>query len=346
MTPDEIEKRLKLDALDRPWHLQPCCARNGDGLYEGLDWLSLTLNGNNKAWLLKKENKKKGILLVSGWIRELNEAYRMYIPNIVSHLIFDYIQDKNLEYYKDYKFYGEYTDKKIDKSYMKNEYYEEVLVEFLEKANNIIEGKNNEINDDIFMDNIKQNNGLNINESKTDNNNDNIYEYNNNKWDHFNFMRMIYILFVKHGRQNGLKLIWKYTPYNVTITYFWSQLIYFGIFGSDNIDMLNNMKSDFRLFLLMNPCLSNNYIHLIYKYYTKTEIKNSFIKPNEMILPNKNNKNKLQLPSMVTNIDALKKKDKNKYVELNKNRKIKTNNDDEQFLFEFENRTFKQWKKT
>ncbi len=27
------------------WYIQACCATNGDGLYEGLDWLSATLRG-------------------------------------------------------------------------------------------------------------------------------------------------------------------------------------------------------------------------------------------------------------------------------------------------------------
>ena len=42
----EIKKRLELeDKLnDRLWHIQPCCATTGDGLYEGLDWLSNVLD--------------------------------------------------------------------------------------------------------------------------------------------------------------------------------------------------------------------------------------------------------------------------------------------------------------
>jgi ADP-ribosylation factor protein 1 len=30
----------------RPWYIQACCATTGDGLYEGLDWLSNILTKN------------------------------------------------------------------------------------------------------------------------------------------------------------------------------------------------------------------------------------------------------------------------------------------------------------
>lgn len=32
-----------LDLKNRKWHIQGTCALKGDGLYEGLDWLSSTL---------------------------------------------------------------------------------------------------------------------------------------------------------------------------------------------------------------------------------------------------------------------------------------------------------------
>ncbi|CAF2376537.1 BnaCnng18370D [Brassica napus] len=32
-----------LDLKNRKWHIQGTCALQGDGLYEGLDWLSSTL---------------------------------------------------------------------------------------------------------------------------------------------------------------------------------------------------------------------------------------------------------------------------------------------------------------
>jgi small GTP-binding protein len=41
LTIQEITERLDLPLLrGRPWYIQSCCAVSGDGLYEGLDWLS------------------------------------------------------------------------------------------------------------------------------------------------------------------------------------------------------------------------------------------------------------------------------------------------------------------
>eukprot|EP01006_Ploeotia_vitrea_P016457 TRINITY_DN47136_c0_g1_i2.p1 TRINITY_DN47136_c0_g1~~TRINITY_DN47136_c0_g1_i2.p1 ORF type:complete len:204 (+),score=20.15 TRINITY_DN47136_c0_g1_i2:70-681(+) len=34
-----------LNAMERVWHIEPCCATTGDGLYEGLDWLSAAIAG-------------------------------------------------------------------------------------------------------------------------------------------------------------------------------------------------------------------------------------------------------------------------------------------------------------
>ncbi|CAL5408071.1 unnamed protein product [Camellia sinensis] len=44
MTPMEVCEGLGLyDLKNRKWHIQGTCALKGDGLYEGLDWLSSTL---------------------------------------------------------------------------------------------------------------------------------------------------------------------------------------------------------------------------------------------------------------------------------------------------------------
>merc|ERR1712087_212744 len=44
----EITERLKLNKLrNRDWYIQSSCAKTGDGLYEGLDWLSNTLKERN-----------------------------------------------------------------------------------------------------------------------------------------------------------------------------------------------------------------------------------------------------------------------------------------------------------
>lgn len=49
ITLNTLASRLKLsDYRNRQWHCQACCAKSGDGLYEGLDWLSKTLSQTTK----------------------------------------------------------------------------------------------------------------------------------------------------------------------------------------------------------------------------------------------------------------------------------------------------------
>eukprot|EP01084_Bolivina_argentea_P272340 463674_1 len=52
MSVNEITDRLKINQFrNREWYVQGTCAKTGDGLYQGLDWLSKTLT--------KKKKKKK-----------------------------------------------------------------------------------------------------------------------------------------------------------------------------------------------------------------------------------------------------------------------------------------------
>jgi len=44
MNAAEMTDKLGLNSLHRrQWYIQACCATSGDGLYEGLEWLSATL---------------------------------------------------------------------------------------------------------------------------------------------------------------------------------------------------------------------------------------------------------------------------------------------------------------
>mmetsp|Transcript_16849 Transcript_16849/g.18785 ORF Transcript_16849/g.18785 Transcript_16849/m.18785 type:complete len:184 (+) Transcript_16849:20-571(+) len=50
LTPAEITEGLSLHTLkDRKWFMQGTCAPTGDGIYEGLDWLSKNTPGSKKA---------------------------------------------------------------------------------------------------------------------------------------------------------------------------------------------------------------------------------------------------------------------------------------------------------
>jgi small GTP-binding protein len=44
MSESELKEILKLNDIKQKWFLQPCSAHTGDGLFEGLDWLSKQLN--------------------------------------------------------------------------------------------------------------------------------------------------------------------------------------------------------------------------------------------------------------------------------------------------------------
>ena len=43
MGASELIQKLELNRLRNPWHIQPCCASGGQGLYEGLEWLGNVL---------------------------------------------------------------------------------------------------------------------------------------------------------------------------------------------------------------------------------------------------------------------------------------------------------------
>ena len=43
MSVPEITEKLGLHTLRRDWYIQGTCALTGDGLYDGLDWLSKTV---------------------------------------------------------------------------------------------------------------------------------------------------------------------------------------------------------------------------------------------------------------------------------------------------------------
>lgn len=43
LRPADVASKLGLAGIKRVWHIQGCCATTGDGLYEGLDWLTTAL---------------------------------------------------------------------------------------------------------------------------------------------------------------------------------------------------------------------------------------------------------------------------------------------------------------
>lgn len=44
MSAAEISQHLNLTSIkDHPWHIQACCALTGEGLYQGLEWITNNL---------------------------------------------------------------------------------------------------------------------------------------------------------------------------------------------------------------------------------------------------------------------------------------------------------------
>ena len=46
-TASQLTDMLGMHSLKRPWYVQSCCGTTGDGIYEGLDWLSDQISKKN-----------------------------------------------------------------------------------------------------------------------------------------------------------------------------------------------------------------------------------------------------------------------------------------------------------
>eukprot|EP01084_Bolivina_argentea_P138751 244204_1 len=244
-----------------------------------------------------------------------------FIPVSVAQVIHLMYHDPFYHCDKSYKYYGEYTLNKdinkdntnpiqIDRSRLNIE-QQVILNQFLDR----MEDPSYIHNDGQFIKEYTEKKGKlnNIEEMKYDK--DDI-----EKWDHYNFLRFIWICFTKHQklrddgnedeknktktiRQLGMKDIWKDTPYNTTKTYFWAQIIFYGLKVDTSYTKLST--TSFNYFLVQNPSLSNNYEMLINNYYSKRIIKemDSEEKKNKMILPDI-----MELPSLITNVQEIKDK--------------------------------------
>merc|ERR1712046_19487 len=78
MTAAEVTEKLQLHQLrNRQWYIQSACATSGDGLYEGLDWLSRTFSARKAeqtGMLMKVKSRLSqvvdtGIHEGFGWFR-------------------------------------------------------------------------------------------------------------------------------------------------------------------------------------------------------------------------------------------------------------------------------------
>ena len=311
MSVNTISKKLELNTLrNRQWYIQSC-SNDKQETITAFEWLLDTLNHNKYCY----KSELKSIILVSGFIHEMDKKYKLMSHIPIEIVKFIHLLYKNPDYdYDEYTYYGGYNDTSL--SMIDTMTTPILLMQFINRKDD---------DPDYIEDDEKFIDSLNNEALRCD---------GNSKWNHYNFMRMIWILFKLYDRRNGLKLIWKYTPYNVTRTYFWSQLIYFGMNRDEN-EIENNLKKrDFNYFLIANPSFSNDYDILMNKYYSQKLLNkmNEKENKNEMILPDL-----INLPSIITNIKKVKVK-----IKLNQNYK-RFNDTDYDFLNHFENKTFKTW---
>ncbi|KAF8907924.1 ADP-ribosylation factor family-domain-containing protein [Gymnopilus junonius] len=144
------------------------------------------------------------------------------------------------------------------------------------------------------------------------------YSFSLPAWDHYTHIRIAYVLLKKFGRKegkdkifNGLETYITTSPqtkgrsFHVTMTYFWIQIVHFGIRNMPDIpqssasllpsgplpEVITITHQDFPRFLLINPHVADG--NLWSEYYTKDVLMSQKAK-NEMVLPDKK-----PLPSLV-----------------------------------------------
>ncbi|KAG8734247.1 hypothetical protein FRC11_007502 [Ceratobasidium sp. 423] len=132
-------------------------------------------------------------------------------------------------------------------------------------------------------------------------------------WDHYTHIRIAYTIIHTYGRQKGKTMIFdgieKYIKtstqttgktFHVTMTYFWIQIVHFGMQSMPTEDTRVNYgaNEDFCRFLLLNPYVADG--NLWEDYYSKNVIMTPNAKEN-MVLPDKK-----PLPSLVAR-DSVRK---------------------------------------
>ena len=350
MSVEEVTERLGLNQLrNRRWYIQGCCATTGEGLYEGLEYFTnyfgsakhkklmekrkLEQEERNRQNKLRRVNLTKTILLVSGWIRVVDQQTQFAmgsIPSSITKLIHWFYQDPN-EHIESYPYYGEYAVANDGILEGVNVDKPALLMRFVNRKQ---DDPNYIVDDDAFIQFIGES-GKWPNECYDD------LDEEDREWMvHHDFMRMIWILFVTLGRRNGLKQIWKLTPFNTTKTYFWAQSLYFALKNSSDEETLRFLSSEFENVLIMSPCLANDFENLMKKFYSESLL--AVIdgeKKEEMVLPDLH-----PLPSIMTDIAKLKKQQKGKENEQKSTEdKVVNEDDDQMFIESFESRSFKSW---
>ncbi|GLC43758.1 hypothetical protein PLESTB_000905000 [Pleodorina starrii] len=137
-------------------------------------------------------------------------------------------------------------------------------------------------------------------------------DYSLESWDHRTHLRLAWLYLTRLGRREGLARIHASirafivhspitarrsgTTYHETMTYFWAHMVHFAI-ASQKVPPGAN--ADFRLFLLMNPQLTNGGLFL--HYYSKQLMLMTPESRERVVLPDKT-----PLPSIITDLTSLR----------------------------------------
>ncbi|EFJ50977.1 hypothetical protein VOLCADRAFT_88144 [Volvox carteri f. nagariensis] len=132
-------------------------------------------------------------------------------------------------------------------------------------------------------------------------------------WDHRTHLRLAWLYLTRLGRREGLARIHASirafiqhspltarrsgTTYHETMTYFWAHMVHFAI-ASQKVPA--GASPDFRVFLLMNPQLTNGGLFL--HYYSKQLMLQSPESRIRVVLPDKR-----PLPSIITDLSTLRR---------------------------------------
>eukprot|EP00927_Polykrikos_kofoidii_P009755 TRINITY_DN14087_c0_g1_i1.p1 TRINITY_DN14087_c0_g1~~TRINITY_DN14087_c0_g1_i1.p1 ORF type:complete len:511 (+),score=89.43 TRINITY_DN14087_c0_g1_i1:78-1610(+) len=130
--------------------------------------------------------------------------------------------------------------------------------------------------------------------------------YSLDSWDHRTHLRIAWLLLKRHGRREGLRLIFdgikrfiensdrtkrsRGTTFHETMTYFWVHMVHYAM------ETTANPSGDFKGFLLMNPQLSNGGLFL--HYYTKKLMLLSPEARTQVVMPDK-----IPLPSLISSTE-------------------------------------------
>jgi len=265
MSEEEIVEKMGLEHMmrGRQWQIFPCVATTGEGLHEGLDWLSDTIKGSGIA-----SGSNSGNHLSELYLRAfLSEILGLH-PDVANGWLSRRIAFQGGE---EARAWAEQQNKiamNIPLVGAQEDLHDScvVMLEFL---------KREDAPEELFLASLEDGSFIQL-----------------SKFDHYYQLRAIWLYFRKYPvRRDALAVIFKVfeqlqgSSYNLTLTYFWSHMVHYSM--NSQITRID----DFKTFLMINPCMTD--LKMYSRYYNDGVAESSDAKK-EMILPKKK-----VLPSIV-----------------------------------------------